>query len=166
MKFLNSLLLFFFVAACGGTIEMNEPFNSSEVSFVNRSGSAQITGQAFLRQRSGGVVTCAGNDVALIPAGAYAKEFITRAFGDVRGGRIPAIMAPQVQHPPEFGALQRRTTCDAEGDFEFRDVANGDYYISTILLWEVPGQIIPEGGALTELVQVRNGRNQRVLVNG
>lgn len=165
MKYFVTFVLFSFLAACGGTIEVSEPFNANEVAYIKKSGRANISGQAFFRQRGGGVVTCAGNDVGLIPAGRYTKEFITRGFGNVNGGTIPAILAPQVKHPAEFSRFQRKTVCDAEGDFEFRGVANGDYYVTTIVLWEVPGQIIPEGGALAKFVRIRGGQSQRVIVN-
>ncbi|RVT87025.1 hypothetical protein DXV76_02755 [Rhodobacteraceae bacterium CCMM004] len=153
------------LAGCGGTIEMATPFDAREVAYVTRSGAADVTGQAFFRQRGGGVVTCAGEEVALIPAGAYMREFVTKGFGRVEGGTIPAIMAPQVSHPPEFAQYRRTATCDAEGDFEFRNVANGDYYVTSIVLWTVGDQIIPEGGALAKLVQIRGGRDQRVIVS-
>ncbi|MFY0635484.1 MAG: hypothetical protein JXQ91_16860 [Vannielia sp.] len=153
------------LAGCGPAIEVAKPFSAREVDYVKRPGSATVTGQAFFRQRGGGVVTCAGYNVLLVPAGGYAKEFVTRAFGNVQGGSIPVILMPKIKHPPAFAEYQRKATCDAEGDFEFRAVPNGDYYIFSGILWEVPNQIIPEGGALAEFFRVSGGRSERVIVN-
>ena len=144
---------------------MSTPFSTKEVAFINKSGPATISGQGFFRQRGGGVVTCAGEEVNLIPAGQYAKEFITKSFRNVNGGVIPVIMAPQVQHSPEFSKFQRKTQCDAQGNFEFKNVANGEYYVATKVLWQVGNQILPEGGALAELVRVQGGQSQKVVLN-
>ncbi|SIO10424.1 hypothetical protein [Vannielia litorea] len=153
------------LAGCGPAIEVGQSFDPGEVAYIKRPGAASVTGQAFFRQRGGGVVTCAGYDVVLAPAGGYAKEFVTRAFGSVQGGAIPVVMMPKVQHPAAFSEFQRKATCDAEGDFEFRAVPDGDYYIFSGILWEVPNQIIPEGGALAEFFRVSGGRSVRVIVN-
>lgn len=45
----------------------NSTFNVDEVSFIKEEGTNTITGNAFLRQRGGGVVTCAGENITLYP---------------------------------------------------------------------------------------------------
>lgn len=165
MKFLYLMASLALLAACGAPVEVQAPFDAREVAYISSRGPATVSGQAFMRQNGGGVVTCAGETVHLIPAGAYTKEFMTKAFRSPQGGRIPAIMAFQTDHPAEYGRLQRRTTCDAEGDFEFQGVANGEYYVTSVVLWQVGDSFIPEGGALAKYVRVSNGNSQRVLLN-
>ncbi|SLN19906.1 hypothetical protein ROJ8625_00696 [Roseivivax jejudonensis] len=154
------------LAACVQTIETTTPFDPNEVAFINQRGAADITGQAFLRQAGGGVVTCAGEQVQLIPAGTFAKERLSQLYGSVQGGRIGTMVgASQENVDPRYLEMVRTSQCDAEGDFEFRNVANGDYYVLSGVRWTVPGSYIPEGGSMAKLVQVRSGQDQRVLLN-
>jgi len=153
-------------AACAREIVTTVPFDPSEVSFINQTGSGQISGQAFLRQNGGGVVTCAGQDVTLVPAGAFARERITAIYGNMNGGRINVFQsANQEGVDPQYFALMRTTSCDAEGDYEFNGLAAGAYYVTTSVLWTVPGQFVPEGGAMSKLVQLGSGESKRVLLN-
>lgn len=156
-----------FLAGCmGRTIETTVPFNPDEVAYINRSGAAEIEGQAFFRQRGGGVVTCAGEEVLLIPAGEYATQRMSQIYGNVQGGSISAMQgASQENADPRYLSMVRKSVCDAEGDFEFKNVANGDYYVATKVLWTVGDSFIPEGGALTQRVSIRGGRSTRALLN-
>lgn len=147
-------------------IEVVTPFNPLEVAYINRSGPASISGQAFVRQRGGGIVTCAGEAVDLVPAGQFATERITQIYGSSQGGFINALQGvSQANVPPEYLSMVRRATCDAQGNFEFRGVANGSYYILTSVLWTVGNQIIPEGGGLSQRVEIRNGQSQSVILS-
>ena len=161
------LLVFLVIAGCmGRTIETTVPFDPNEVAYINKSGSATIDGQAFLRQNGGGVVTCAGETVTLIPAGQYATQRMSQIFGDVKGGRINAYQgANQDNIDPRYLTMVRTTACDAEGDFVFNKVANGDYYVATRVVWSVPGSYVSEGGGLARRVSIRGGRSTRVLLN-
>lgn len=165
MKRFAIIALFSLISGCGVPIEVAAPFDKNEVAYIHQQGSATLTGQAFLRQNGGGVVTCAGSKVALLPAGAYTKEFVTKAFGNVQGGKVNALQVSQINHPDGFTKQRRETICDAEGDFEFKNVANGDYYVASIVTWNVGGSIIPEGGGLIKFVRISGGRSQRLLLN-
>ncbi|NDV53934.1 carboxypeptidase regulatory-like domain-containing protein [Salipiger sp. PrR003] len=160
-------LLALVTAGCAGrVIETTVPFDPNEVSFIDQRGAADIEGQAFFRQQGGGVVTCAGEQVTLIPAGKYATERMTQIYGSVSGGRISVFQgASQENLPPQYISMVRSSMCDAEGDFSFANVANGDYYVTTKVLWTVGNSYIPEGGALARRVSIRNGQDARVLLN-
>ncbi|SDY18064.1 hypothetical protein [Citreimonas salinaria] len=160
-------LLAMVTAGCAGrVIETTVPFNPNEVAFINQRGAADIEGQAFFRQQGGGVVTCAGEEVTLVPAGQYATQRMSQIYGNVNGGRINVFQgASQEGLPPQYVSMVRSSMCDAEGDFRFADVANGDYYVTTRVLWTVGNSIIPEGGALAQRVSIRNGQDARVLLN-
>lgn len=154
------------LAACATPITVTAPFVAEEVAYVSTRGSATVSGQAFMRQMGGGVVTCAGEEVMLIPAGRYATELMTRMFGNPQGGRMGAlsVMAPS-ETPTQFREMQRRAQCDAEGDFAFSGVANGPYYVLTRVIWTAGDSFVPEGGYVARRIEVRGGRDQRVLLN-
>lgn len=154
------------VAACATPITIETPFSPEEVAYVSTRGAATVEGQAFLRQMGGGVVTCAGEEVSLIPAGTYATELITKMFGSPQGGRMTALsLVDPGETPARFREMQRRAQCDAEGDFTFAGVADGPYYVMTRVVWTVGDSFIPEGGYLARRIEVSGGRDTRVLLN-
>lgn len=154
------------LGACVQTLETTVPFDPNEVAYINQRGSATISGQAFLRQAGGAVVTCAGTEVELIPAGTFATERITQLYGSSAGGRIGSLVgASQENVDPRYFSMVRRATCDAEGDFEFARVANGNYYLLSQVTWTVGNNIFPEGGTIVKRISVQGGANQRVILN-
>ncbi|MCG9682464.1 hypothetical protein L1D31_07745 [Vibrio sp. Isolate23] len=52
--------------------------------------------------------------------------------------------------------------CDAQGEFEFGNIPDGTYHITTHVLWKVSADAYPmEGGALMKRVNVPSGSNQK-----
>lgn len=160
----GAALLALAVAGCAQTIETTSTFDPNEVSYFNRAGRASITGQALMRQMGGGVVTCAATEVDLFPAGTYAKERMSKAYGDVNGGSRGALAGLDRKNvPPAYYAMQKKTICDAQGNFEFQGLADGDYYIVAHVIWS-SGNSLAEGALLAKLVKIRNGQSQRVVL--
>lgn len=153
------------LAACA-PMEIGTPFSVDEVRFIKRQGTARIEGQAFLRQMGGGVVTCAGSGVLLIPAGGYATELFSRAWGNPQGGTANVFVMGPESMPEGFKEYSRKSRCDAEGDFVFTGVPDGDYFVVSQVMWTVPGSYIPEGGVVGRRVAIRGGRDARVLISG
>lgn len=143
------------LAGCAETITTSVQFDPAEVSYINQSGPGRIEGQAFLRQRGGGVVTCAGTEVKLIPAGDYARDRLSQIYGSQEGGRIPVLgSVSQENVPQEYLTMIRTATCDADGNFAFSGLAIGEYYVLASVTWTVGGSYVPEGGAIMRLVNV------------
>lgn len=135
-------------------------------------GNNTITGNGFLRQRDGGVVTCAGGTVYLIPVTSYANERITAIDGQIDGvafARTAIKFEPDI---PEYHKYIRKTTCDAQGNFEFKNVGNGEFYVQVGIAWNVFGYNpifdVPtsnvQGGDVIAKVSVKNGESQKVIV--
>lgn len=165
MKRIVAIVLLGWVTACTPLV-IEAPFSTEEVSFINSPGAATLEGQAFLRQMGGGVVTCAGSGVILVPAGGYATELFTKAFGNRDGGLANVFVAAPESTPTDFETYTRKTQCDADGNFAFVQVPNGDYYVVSEVQWYVGDGIIPEGGMVGRRVSVRNGMGQRVIISG
>ncbi|MWD27716.1 hypothetical protein E0K89_009540 [Aquicoccus sp. SCR17] len=164
-RFAAGLLLGAVLAACA-PMAIATPFRAEEVRGIKRDGRARIEGQAFLRQRGGGVVTCAGSGVLLIPAGGYATELFTRVWGNPEGGVAGTFVMGPKTLPPGFLEYTRQSRCDAEGDFVFERVPDGTYFVASQVTWTVPGSYLPEGGVVGRRIAVRGGRSQRVLISG
>ena len=149
-------------------VPMVNMFDASEVAYIHERGTNTIEGNAFIRQRGGGTVTCAGEDVFLIPAGEYARERMRIAFGtDERSAYMAfTVIAFGGQVPDDAGSgeysdYQRRTRCDSEGRFEFDDIAAGSYFVFTHVEWTVVGT---EGGLLMAPVNFVDADRKEVLV--
>lgn len=119
-------------------------------------GTCQVSGQAFLRQRGGGVVTAAGSIVTLDPATSTAIEWWKKA------GTI-FVHRHLTPPSPNFHKARRTTPADADGRFKFVDVRPGKYYVRTEVIWHVG--IAPQGGLVGQLVEVKQGRPTEVILN-
>ena len=128
-------------------------------------GGNAIRGSALIRQQGGGVVTCAGREVRLIPATAYARERMNLLYGSTTQGYNPAFMGrnlgEQAQNK-EYLDATRRTTCDAQGFFRFDNVADGDYFVATAIVCQVR-PYVSEGGALMHAVTL-SGKEAKEIV--
>jgi hypothetical protein len=110
----------------GQVVPMETVFDLDEHRPYLEPGMNNIKGQAFLVQRGGGVVTCAGNAVALLPATKFFDEYLYL----VRRGLTP-------QTKWKAGAT-RHGYCDAQGNFSFTNLPDGKWYIFTEVRWQVP----------------------------
>ena len=151
--------------------DMTTIFNKDEVSWINDKGSSTITGQAFLNQKGGGVVTCAGREVSLIPLTAYSTERMNAIFKSSTKGYYgnDIYVYPEVvfnpSAPAEYFNSKRTALCNAQGNFKFEDVpANKEYFILTNVTWEVGGAA--QGGSLMiKVTTTENETTETILVN-
>ena len=145
--FLAAVLLF----GCVVVPPMQSVFYADEVAFIHERGTNTIKGNAFLRQKGGGVVSCAGSEVLLIPKGAYSTERMERLFGIATvKGYNPAGFGRRAPAAPEgFFSATRETTCDIDGKFEFKNLSAGSYFITTDVFWTASSYFSPpQGGNL------------------
>ena len=137
-KVLLSFIMFAMVTACRPEKEVLTKFAMSDHDAFMRSGTSTVEGQGFLRQQGGNVVRCSGEDVMLVPATAYFKEY-TQV---VRSGGIPKeIDQLRLLHK---GAV-RTATCDADGKFRFDKLPAGRWIVSTRIRWMAGNA--PQGGS-------------------
>jgi hypothetical protein len=148
---------------------MINAFNESEIAWSKLAGANTVKASALLRQQGGGVVTCAGGGITLIPAGAYADERIRRIYGNTsKAFWDPPLIDPNPRVPnPEPGYLQAQITrtCDPQGFAIFSGLADGDYYATAQIYWSMPGQLTSEGGYLMQRVSVRGGETKDVVLS-
>ncbi len=162
------IALFVLVAGCAPqiqTIQTVGKFDPNGVAFIHATGPNTIQGQAFMRQRGGNVVTCAGSDVFLVPRGSYSEERIANIFGTTQ--RVARNIAWADAPDAAYWEYMRRTRCDAQGGFVFEDLADGDYFITTVVIWESPtgyqGSLVTQGGSLMAPVSVDRGNTAKVI---
>lgn len=146
-------------------ITTKNEFSAKEASYVLKKGNNTISGNAFMRQGGGGVVTCAGSDVTLLPITAYSKERIDTLYGDENFSSAYNLQYIRFvpEAPKEFREYSKKTVCNSSGDFEFKNVPNGKYYIQTNVVWNAGYSL--QGGGLLATVDVKNGESVELVMS-
>jgi hypothetical protein len=139
-------------------------FNAVQAGDLIQPGPNTIKGGAFMRQVGGGVVTCAGEEVALVPATQYAAARMRALYGT--DGEFGANTSRYVAFSPDiegYAMLTRRTRCDAQGNFIFEKVANGTFYITTTVRWSVSRS--EQGSKLMQRTAVKDGAIANLVIS-
>lgn len=156
----------YFQCEPGLPVYKDPKFNKEEYS----SGSNTVTGQAFLRQKGGGIVTCAGESVSMRPD----TEYFNDIFDDISNGYLS-----NNQINSEEKELFKVSQCDAQGNFEFYKIPAGKWVIRVNVSWSVysVGSIpLPhgtyyytndakQGGVLAKEVTVQNGEINKFIIS-
>lgn len=138
--------------------EMRNKFDPADYAEYMKTGNSTVTGQAFLRQQGGGTVTCAGNQVHLLPDTIFFREGLGILFMR-QGHQIKGGLKDQDE---KYQSLRRSAQCDAQGNFQFDSVPEGEYLITTAVEWSVGYS--RQGGLLRKAVRVK-GPAVRVLMS-
>ena len=145
-------------------ISLRAPFNVGEAAALTKPGVNIVSGSALIRQNGGGVVTCAGLPIVLVPQTAYATERVKAIYGNTTRGYNPItrrlVFTPD---PSTYMQMTRETLCDAQGNFTFPDVADGSFYVISVINWTVANS--PQGGSLMQFVSVSGGQSQQVVLS-
>jgi len=130
MKKVILLFLVLSICSCGPAFHQRKcTFSEDEYAAYKGAGTSIIQGQAFLRTRGGDVKYAAGRTISLNPVTSYSTEWFE--LGIMQGN---ILSAPD----PRITPFNRTTIADGMGNFEFRDLPAGEYYIATSIFWEVP----------------------------
>lgn len=158
-KLLVALILLSGCATVNEPVKMQVAFNHAEHEMFKRSGSHTVKGQAFLRQRNGGVVTCAGNAVLMFPDTPFFREFIKI----VDSGKKPEITKTELI-PENWRSIIKNSQCDAQGNFSFTNIPTGQWIVVTTVVWQIPGRYTAydQGGSVIKYFMV-NGDTQILL---
>lgn len=165
VRVLLALVLALPIGACQGSGQstITARFDPAEAAFSRKPGTGRIEGQAFLRRDYGRLVTAAGERVFLIPATSYALE----RFNSMFGGDRRAYFGNAVDDPPAaYYDDRRETKVDMAGRFVFENVAPGRYIVATRVFWTEPKSFLTFGGAMYDVVDVRNDATTAAIVSG
>ena len=151
-------------------IALQNTFDGAEATRLLSPGTSTIKGSALMRQVGGGVVTCAGQDVRLVPATSYAKERMINLYGSIDKGTRSAFLLQTNSEPfesthPNYVGLQRVTTCDAQGFFKFEGVASGEFFVMSTITWKAnPSSVFYEGGSMMRRVIVDTSEAKELVI--
>lgn len=139
-------------------------FDPKMAAHIQKEGGGKITGQAFLVLPNGQTRLAAGEPVRLVPDTPYARA----RFETLYQGRKFVRARDWVNIPadPAYTAHTRTTTTTSAGHFRFDGVAPGRYFVATQKVYRPQDALFPEGGAMFETVEVKDGETARVVVVG
>jgi hypothetical protein len=153
------------VSGCASKVQLQSKFDYASVAPMLSPGKNKLSGSALIRQVGGGVVTCAGYPVYLMPASEYAREWArkiykseSRGFFSTRGRGIVF-----TNLDPSFTRAVKEVTCNAQGFFSFPDVADGDFFLFTKINWSVGGEI--QGGSVMRAVSLRGSESVDIVLS-
>lgn len=159
---------------------MKNEFNVKQAQQLMKKGNNTIIGNAFIRQNGGGVVTCAGSRVSLVPATSYAEERLKYLYSGTEKGYNPIIFKGCGQFglameynftpsPDNYTKLTKETVCDSSGHFKFNNVSEGEFFITTNVIWQVPSTtsytMVPNGGTLMQKVILKKGETKEIIMS-
>lgn len=122
-------------------------FDSASTREALLPGDTTLSGRVLMRLSSGGVLSCAGGTIRLIPATPYADAWVDRTYranpSDVptptgvlyqpTSDRAPE---PGLSLNPAFLSMVHEGGCDRDGFFQFDRLRAGDYYLESRLHWQ------------------------------
>lgn len=154
---ISILVVLIYIGSAATGQQSDAPFVESDYAQYRGWGSGAIVGQGFFKTGSGNVKPAAGDPINCNPATSYSKEFMVRS---TRGKRLtPA--------DSRVWAYHRQTVADANGNFEFRGLPRGEYYVYTGVMWGLRGGYgiaVPRGATVSEKVTVWPGQTTKVIL--
>lgn len=142
---------------------MTARFDADAARAQLESGKNTIKGSAFIRQKGGGIVTCAGQIVELIPATEYAAERMRAIYQNSTSGfDNDDVQYRFIPDHPDFASLKRTTRCDVQGNFVFERISDGEFYLTTEVDWQVLGK--KQGGKIMRRVRVSGSEIINVIM--
>ena len=141
-------------------------FKKEEHTSYLKTGANTVTGQAFLTQNGGGVVTCTGQSVLMYPD----TEYFNQSDSDIaKGCQLPNDVDNTIN------AFYKSSQCDAQGNFDFYKVPAGNYIISVNVSWNVSSvksignyyytDNEKQGGFLSKKVTVQDGEINKFIIS-
>lgn len=138
-------------------------FSVEEAAFIKKPGTGVVVGHAFRTKPSGVVVNAAGQIVRLVPATAFSRERFQNLYG--RGKYLPHSVYPRDDNPdPAYAEYTRTVKAEANGRFVFENVAPGEYFVTTQVIWGDEAAFSREGGSVYDSVTVTGKEKEPIQV--
>lgn len=157
------------LALAAAPVSVEAAFDPAEVAWFAEPGANTIRGNALLRTVGGDVVTCAGLPANLVPVSGYAAERFRLMYGaGAQSGFLAASSRFEFASiDPEYERQTRTIRCDSEGNFTFASLPDGEYFVTALVTWQVPGRwrvMTREGGYLMQRLRVAGGETREIVL--
>lgn len=158
---MNKIVSMTFVAAvlagCSevATVPLKTQWKESDYAAYTKVGTGVVKGEAFMRQRGGVVVTCAGSEVLLVPDEGIFSEMVKIN----ESGRKVTPLKEKINT-----SVIKATKCDAQGKFTFNQIPAGMWIIQTNVQWETPRHEA-QGSFLTQRFRLMYGETTEIILS-
>ena len=175
MKLFKLFVLFLLLTSCASTppavpvIKTLSSYDRDQVSSFFLEGTGTIKGIALMTKPDGTLVRCGQFNVSLIPVSNYSTERITNLYGSSSGGinRLSYNRFEKVidEADPLYLADIKRGLCDERGNFSFKKLPAGEYYVGTRILWaESSYAEIYSGADIIQRVILEDGQTLSIAI--
>jgi hypothetical protein len=155
------------IGGCATSLEVVLPeYNKDQAEKLLANGMNTIKGSILMQRQGGGVFTCAGADVRLIPVTNYSAARMQAIYKSKTKGFQPAFGTQPIKFINEDSSYERMfkaTVCDDQGYFRFKNVANGQFFIVVTLI-SVTSPDIMLGGSYMQRVSVEAGETKEIVL--
>ena len=130
LKILSLSLLAMLLMGCSTSrlpVVMPE-FQQAEYDVLSKTGSGGVKGQAFMKTKGGEFKEADGDKVTLRPKTEYARKLAMLPASLYKCQVVSTVRLKVCDY-------DRTTMADSEGRFEFTDVPDGTYYVTTEVSW-------------------------------
>ena len=143
------------------------PYNPEEFARYLVRGTAEVTGQAFMKTQSGDVKYAAGNEVWLNPVTSMSNQWYKEIYLGTNHLYPKKELTVDDETLEKYGEAIIVTLGDGEGRFKFQNVPAGDYYMVTEVIWQVPGRygLSKTGGWVCKKVRIRSGKSHNFILH-
>lgn len=136
-------------------------FNPSEIAWAAGEGPNTVEGNAVLRLAAGETKPCI-YPTSLVPDSAYSRSRLMILYGNVEQAQRSYDRRGFVETPKEFLNSARHEQCDGAGNFTFRRVPNGRWYVIARVLWGQAAAL--QGTFMMRRVDVAAGQVVKVIL--
>ena len=170
---LKILFLIFIVSFYGcfshvREVRLTTDLNLYELKWFLKKGKGVIKGRAFLITDHGRI-TCKNQEVKLIPVSEYSKERMLWLYKSTEEGfrRIEEGMIKFTPDRSIYYSLLKVTRCDKNGNFLFKDLPEGEYFIVADVVLNSPsgGSLFRKvGGSIMKKIKLKEGEIKEVVL--
>ena len=149
-------------------VPVSNEFEVDAEQWLLSSGDGNISGVAKFKSKKGAIHFGNSFNIELMPSTPYTEERLTKIYGNQNSGSIyMADGVPRFIPDPHAYHMTRKTTCDAQGAFEFKDLAKGSYYIVAFMIWEeeTEGAMVKKGGGIMQRIELKEGEKTHIKMN-
>ncbi len=127
-----SLMILALLAACATEApKIRSPIEPERLTPYLDTGPNSVAGQAFIKQKDGSVITCAGSGVLLLPDTPYFREVLDHIAHHT-----------MTFEESKINEYAKQSQCDAQGNFVFERVPKGAWLVVTSVTWEDKGGLL------------------------
>jgi len=136
-------------------IYLQTSFDTNEANYIFSEGENTINGSAYIRKEDGRVITASNTSVLLFPVTEYSIDRNQKIFGNKYNGHynfrknriykrgdsirsnkfVPIVLEFEPESELYYKYI-KETKANYLGQFQFDNIADGEYYIITSIFWE------------------------------